>query len=130
MTPISETLHELLVRQGMSAGPGATSRAHGMKDEGRSHMGAHPQVMGDAAGGTPHRPTAGEEKAQPMRNSGKRTGAATTPANKQGQSFDPSSAVRGPVLFLVASNKCLNVASPSRMPRAATFRHLQLVSSR
>lgn len=53
-------------------------------------------------------------------------GAPASSRSRQ-RTGDPSMARSHPVLRLVVSNKYLDVASPTRMPRAATSRYLVLV---
>ena len=120
MRPISDSLYDLLVSQGIAQERTAIRQAQGIDAGERMHSAAHPAI-GRRPGG----------QTGPMGISGKGRGTVKAPPSFQevGEivSQEPSSAERGPVLFLVASNKCLNVASPSRMPRAATFRHLVLI---
>lgn len=57
MEPISYSLRDVLVRQGIANGLGATGDVRGMKGRGAASDGARSQVKADAAGGVqPHRP--------------------------------------------------------------------------
>jgi len=126
MTPISQTLMDMLTRQGISAGPGATSRAHGMKGARRGQDGAAGQVMADAAGGEPHRPTAGGG-IQPMRNSGKGRGPKPAPVNREVGVKQTGEATLQTLHVVVDNSRCKPIHTPTRVaPRGIGF-HLVLI---
>lgn len=113
MTPISDALKDLLGRQGLTAREGlAGPVARGMKERGAASDGARSQVMADAAGGTPHRPTAGGGPAD--ENSGKDRGNVT-PAKFTG------------LHIVVDNSRCKPIHTPTRVaPRGIGF-HLVLI---
>lgn len=105
MIPVSEALKELLCRHGMSAGSAGTGRANRL---------ASAPISGEEGQTSERSPTAGKGL-QPMGM--ERTGGSVTPAKFTG-------------LQLVSSNRCFDMASPTRLPRAAMSKHLVLVISR
>src|SRR5690606_29118928 len=134
MTPISETLHELLVRQGLANGRSAIRPVHANKGPALSTMASSGEVVADGAGETPHRPTAGGG-GQPMRIPGKGRGTVKAPPVDQEvgsvSTHKPSPANGRPVPRIVVDNsRCLTMAKPHHgAPREVMVKHLRLVVS-
>ena len=100
MKPISYSLKDVLVRQGIEAGRAGTRGRHGMKKAGRGQSGAAPQVT---LGMSREEDRCLTDEPSPER-------------------------LTRPVLRVI-NGKCLSRATPMRGPRNALDRHLTLVWS-
>ena len=119
MKPISHSLRDVLVRQGIAnAKPVGAGKVRGM-DAGLP-KGERTDPLTDAA----HR------EGPRIRSGMGKTGAAKAPASVlERQEREPTPQVRRVLLTVVASNKCLPRETPMRGPRNSLGRHLSLVWS-
>ena len=137
MEPISETLRELLVRQGIANGRGETQLGRMNKGPALSTMASSGEVVADGAGGAPHRPTGLREGGErnPMGISRKGRGAVKAPPVDQEvgsvSTRKPSPANGRPVPHIVVDNsRCLTMAKLHHgAPREVMVKHLRLVVS-